>query len=750
MVSVTFSVKKKQDEACLEYYRSRRTDNMFIQVFALGFDVLSTLSHDEAVDLLERTRVFAPCLNDFAVKDDSFREQAPVPVASHQINRREASVGDSDPTIPSTMSHSGQTVIRGLTDVEEQPNHSPLLETDMDERKVDGVSNKQTQPLDDHDSLDSLDNLDNLDDGADNSTQSDNYVSNSFDFALLLNQAAERDGTGLALEDPATNTVNDITALCARSTAVGTSAQSRSIPVPSDPATPGYNVLYLNNQNLHSKGAEADGVEIQRHIITENQQAIPQTAPRSPDSPKSSDFIVSTPTSPCDVPPGPVSQEPDEMEIDWAAGSPADNGRSRNESTPAPETPFLSPTNSYPTPGSNPPATPIPEKERINYPVNLSPSKTGAPGVLFPCSQASLTDFSASADIGKVPNALKPASTGRNQGVLVNSSRLFPDVEHYPDPMSTFTTEDNLGDEEMETILGGVDQFLRSSTDMPNMTLETEPKIPAQVGESSGDPHPRDGCVTESAVSHATVSELALASASSASSPANVLSPVSRQANDDVGSGHSKNRKRKRTADVDDPTARNASHNATSPYDSIQAAASKSSLLADEDLVVSDDLSSLSSTPGSPLLEPADPSATQEPSPLDVTFSRLTERARSQVRNTGDHLLMPDFPKFLERHSQRWFASGFWSGATWKINQTSSMNSSPDRAGLINYLVTLQNNDEIQLFMNDNLLSRICEVLLNGYVSLKSMIPFEINTNLGLPNAPTLAPGLDTEAYYVV
>ncbi|KAJ5288108.1 hypothetical protein N7478_003794 [Penicillium angulare] len=193
------------------------------------------------------------------------------------------------------------------------------------------------------------------------------------------------------------------------------------------------------------------------------------------------------------------------MEIDGAAGSPADNGRSWNESTPTPETPFLSPTNSYSTPGSNPLATPVPEKERIDY------------------------------------------------------------------------------------------------------------------------------TVTESAVSHATVSELALASASSASSPANVLSPVSRQADDDVGSGHSKNRKRKRTADVDDPTARTASQNATSPYDRIQAAASQLSLLADdEDLVVSDDLSSLSSTPGSPLLEPADPGAIQEPSPLDVTFSRLTEREISK------------------------------------------------------------------------------------------------------------------------
>lgn len=565
----------------------------------------------------------------------------------NNLDRREASVGDLDPTIPSTMSHSGQTVIRGLTDVEELPNQSP----------------------------DNLDSLDNLDDGADHSTQSDNYVPNSFDFALLLNQTAERDGTGLTLEVPATNTVNDITALCARSTAVGTSAQSRFILVPSDPATPGYNALYLNNQKLHSKGTEADGVEIRRHVITENQQAIPQTAPRSPDSPKWSDPIVSTPASPWDVSPGPVSQESDKMEIDGAAGSPADSGRSWNESTPAPETPFLNPTISYPTPGSNPPATPIPEKERIDYTIAFSPSKTGA------------------------------------AGVPVNSSRFYPDVVNDHDPMSTSTTEDDLGDEEMESILEDVDQFLRNSTDMPNMTLETELQIPARVGESSGDPHPGDGYVTESAVSDSTVSNLALASASSASSTANVLSPISFQTNDDVGSGYSKNRKRKRTAEVDDPTARRTSHNANSPCDSIQAVASQSSLLADnEDLVVSDDLSSLSSTPGSPL-EPADPSATQEPSPLDVTFSSLTERERSQVRDTGDHLLIPDFSKFLERHSQRWFASGFWSGATWKINQTSSMNSSPDRAGLINYLVTLQNEDEMQYLRL--LVSRVLLFLLH-------------------------------------
>jgi hypothetical protein len=187
---------------------------------------------------------------------------------------------------------------------------------------------------------------------------------------------------------------------------------------------------------------------------------------------------------------------------------------------------------------------------------------------------------------------------------------------------------------------------------------------------------------------------------------------MSCQTDDDVGVGrYSKNRKRKRTREAGHPTARKASHDSTS-NGSIQASVSQSSLLADdEDLVVSDDLSSLGSSPaGSPLLKPADHSASPEPISLNTSFSTLTEREKSQVRRTGDNLLMPDFSRFLEQHSRRWFASGFWNGATWNINQTSSVSVSTDRAGLISYLVTLQGEDEMQYLRL--LISRVLLFLL--------------------------------------
>jgi hypothetical protein len=288
--------------------------------------------------------------------------------------------------------------------------------------------------------------------------------------------------------------------------------------------------------------------------------------------------------------------------------------------------------------------------------------------------------------MGTTSDTSSSISTGTNHLSSDTQLDIDPDPERDHDPMCT---EDDLGDEEMESILGDAYEFLKGSSDKPSLDSETEPKNSARARESPKNTYPGD----------AAVSELALPSDLSPSCTANVPSPASRQTDDDIGvGGYSNSRKRKRTQEADDPTARRASHDSTSSNGSIQASASQSSLLADdEDLVVSDDLSSLGSSPaGSPLLEPAVHSATPEPSPLDTTFSTLTEREKSQVRRTGDNLLMPDFPRFLEQHSRHWFVSGFWNGATWNINQTSSMSLSTDRAGLISYLVTLQNEDEMQ------------------------------------------------------
>ncbi|KAJ5472088.1 hypothetical protein N7539_008657 [Penicillium diatomitis] len=372
-------------------------------------------------------------------------------------------------------------------------------------------------------------------------------------------------------------------------------------------------------QNLYAKATDVDGTGTQRHLSTDNQQAVPrtevpgaevpdissslsnkgppsgmvgQTASRSSSEviPKMSDLVVSTATSPCDVSVGAVSAELDEMEIDGVAGARADNNKFWNESLPPrEEIPSLNPTHSYPTPQSNPPETPIPEKRRIEYSKNF-PSKTVQREVLSSCSPASPTDGSAGANIGSASEASKSVSTG------------------YKHP----SVEDDMGDEEMESILEDAYKFLKYRSVLPNSNSETEPSTP-RVRESPEDSHPGDEYVTDTAVS-----ELARASVLSPSSPANEASPAPRQTDDHVGvAGNSKNRKRKRTPETDDPTARRASQNSTLSNGSIQAAALQSSLLVadDEDLAISDALSSLgSSSAGSPLLEP-DHSPTPEPTP---------------------------------------------------------------------------------------------------------------------------------------
>lgn len=609
--------------------------------------------------------------------------------------------------------------------------------TDVDGRRIHDSSDKQSQapgvirqPLD---------NLDNRGDGADTLIQSGNRVPNNFDFALLLHQAAEWDNSTLLLETPATHAVTNCAAIREGSAGVEISAEVRSTSVPSNPAA-GYNALDLIMQNSHVKEADADGTGRQRHISTDNQQAFPQTAvpgvkvsdissslynkgpssgmvsqtasrSSSEDIPESLDLGVSTAASSCDVPVGAMSAQSDEMEIDGVAEAHADNNKSWNESLPArEETPILNPTHSYPTPQSNPPETPIPAKGRIEYSATFSPSKMTQPEVLSPCSSASPTDSSACANMGSASDASKSASTGLNHPSFEdhsNGSRLqnfHPDPERDHNP--AFAAEDDLGDEEIKSILEDAYEFLQDSSDMPNVNSEIQPRAPAGVEESPEDSHPGDGYVTDAADS-----EIALASGLPPSYPDNVLSPASRQMDDDIGAGgYSKSRKRKHTPETDDPAARRASHSSTLPTGGIQAASQSSLRADDEDLAVCDDLSSFSSSSESPLHEPADHSLTHEPSPLDVTFSKLTERERSQVRSTGDHLLMPDFPIFLERHSRHWFASGFWNGATWNINQTSSTNSSPDRAGLISYLVTLQNEDEMQYLRL--LISRVLLFLL--------------------------------------
>jgi hypothetical protein len=132
-------------------------------------------------------------------------------------------------------------------------------------------------------------------------------------------------------------------------------------------------------------------------------------------------------------------------------------------------------------------------------------------------------------------------------------------------------TENDVGDEEMESILEDAYEFLQDHPDTPHINSEFQPEVSkAGVGDSSEVSRPGDESVSD-------VDEpgLALEPVLSPFSPDDVVSPASDQMDDDVGvGGHSKSRKRKHTLEADDPTARRATRKPTLPNGSIQTAAS--------------------------------------------------------------------------------------------------------------------------------------------------------------------------------
>jgi hypothetical protein len=114
----------------------------------------------------------------------------------------------------------------------------------------------------------------------------------------------------------------------------------------------------------------------------------------------------------------------------------------------------------------------------------------------------------------------------------------------------------------------------------------------------------------------------------------------------------------------------------------------------------------------SPLLQPpskpTSPSPTESAEDMDDTqseysdiwkaFPRITSRQRVQVKRTGDRLLFDDIATFLEQHSGNWKVSGFWNGPVWNIATSSKFSPGPDRAGLMTYLLDLQNDSDIYDF----------------------------------------------------
>ena len=103
--------------------------------------------------------------------------------------------------------------------------------------------------------------------------------------------------------------------------------------------------------------------------------------------------------------------------------------------------------------------------------------------------------------------------------------------------------------------------------------------------------------------------------------------------------------------------------------------------------------------------EPTSPSPTQlaedmdnigppESSGIWTAFPQITSHQRGQVQRTGDRLLLDDLATFLEKYSGTWKVSGFWNGPVWKTASPSKSSPGQDRAGLMTYLLDLQNDSD--------------------------------------------------------
>jgi hypothetical protein len=413
-----------------------------------------------------------------------------------------------------------------------------------------------------------------------------------------------------------------------------------------------------------------------------------------------------------------VLAETDEIEIDGIGGGwhevdhIPDNGSSPSRE----RTPVLHPTHSYPTPQSNPPGTPTLANEKIKRSAVITSSNTACLEFLSPCpSKLHCIDdhsFSPMSDehssdpptvaspthgvTHPTSGCMKPVPAGRagsfSQAPLDRSHKMFGPkfensgrgTERVHEPMSASALEDDFGDKEIESTIVHMHEFLQDTSDMPGDS-RASPTETSGAGTS-----PEDTTLDDDLID---AEESGPASCSSPSSSTSHQTDNVRERYRYINS-----RKRKHTTEDDEVTVEEGRHSLGSLFDDStrKSPSCAPSPANNEDLDAQSHLPLSSPSPESPLCEDADDTETREPRPWDAIFSTLTPKESIQVQSTGNRLLMSDFATFLDRHSRDWVAHGFWDAPSWKMNQTSGMKSAPNRAGLLDYLVDLQNEDETQ------------------------------------------------------
>ncbi|KAJ5126081.1 hypothetical protein N7526_008258 [Penicillium atrosanguineum] len=103
--------------------------------------------------------------------------------------------------------------------------------------------------------------------------------------------------------------------------------------------------------------------------------------------------------------------------------------------------------------------------------------------------------------------------------------------------------------------------------------------------------------------------------------------------------------------------------------------------------------SELTSPSPTQLAEDMDDNGPAESSEIWTAFLEITSQQRGQIQRTGDRLLLDDLAAFLENYFGAWKVSGFWNGPVWNTAASSKSSPGQDRAGLMTYLLDLQNDN---------------------------------------------------------
>ncbi|KAJ5117331.1 hypothetical protein N7448_010963 [Penicillium atrosanguineum] len=326
----------------------------------------------------------------------------------------------------------------------------------------------------------------------------------------------------------------------------------------------------------------------------------------------------------------------------------------------------------YPTPALDSPSTPIPSSKRTKRSAVETPRQS-----FLPSPSQTPTSGSHLADRSSIPCGGRSGTDVTETMLADDDSFEDMDIQSIRDHMLPIlenidTAEIGLEDSAMKT------QSLLQTADFPPDTVQQEAaKSPRRASISSA------------------TSDLN-----------NCMSVVSSEDVEEFDDDHTNSLKRKHSVasleDYDSSTPSTTGHSlktfsAGAPAESVTSHSSEGEEY-EQGLGSQSPLSQPPSEPTSPsptqLAEDMNDNGPAESSDIWTAFPEITSQQRGQIQRTGDRLLLDDLAAFLENYSGAWKVSGFWNGPVWNTAASSKSSPGQDRAGLMTYLLDLQNDND--------------------------------------------------------